>query len=123
MATSAAMPAPASPARPAPGAHDRLLTSKITVPGVPGWLVPRPRVDKLIAQGAEGPITTVTGPPGAGKTMALALWAAGRAARSPRGARMRGAVRSPAGPRAEGSQPRGSRSREMPQQGPKVLGD
>ena len=73
MATSAAMPAPASPARPAPGAHDPLLTSKITVPGRPAWLVPRPRVEKLITQGAEGPITTVTGPPGAGKTMALAL--------------------------------------------------
>ena len=83
MATSAAMPAPASPARPAPGAHDPLLTSKITVPGGPAWLVPRPRVEKLIAQGAEGPITTVTGPPGAGKTMALALWAAGRAPAGP----------------------------------------
>jgi LuxR family maltose regulon positive regulatory protein len=83
MATSAAMPAPASPARPAPGAHDRLLTSKIIVPGGPGWLVPRPRVEELIAQGAEGSITTVTGPPGAGKTMALALWAAGRAPAHP----------------------------------------
>ncbi len=83
MATSAAMPAPASPARPATGADDPLLTSKITVPGAPGWLVPRPRVDKLIAQGAESPITTVTGPPGAGKTMALALWAAGRAPAGP----------------------------------------
>src|SRR6516165_12567256 len=83
MATSAAMPAPASPARPAPGAHDPLLTSKITVPGRPAWLVPRPRVEKLITQGAEGPITTVTGPPGAGKTMALALWAAGPAPAGP----------------------------------------
>ena len=83
MATSAAMPAPASPARPATGAHDPLLTSKITVPGGPAWLVPRPRVEKLIAQGAEGPVTTVTGPPGAGKTVALALWAAGRAPAGP----------------------------------------
>jgi LuxR family transcriptional regulator, maltose regulon positive regulatory protein len=83
MATSAAMPAPASPARPGPGAHEPLLTSKITVPGGPAWLVPRPRVEKLIARGAEGPVTTVTGPPGAGKTMALALWAAGRAPAGP----------------------------------------
>jgi LuxR family transcriptional regulator, maltose regulon positive regulatory protein len=70
--TSAATPAAAA------GAGDPLLTSKITVPGVPGWLVPRPRVGKLIASGTQGPMTTVTGPPGAGKTMALALWAASR---------------------------------------------
>ena len=57
---------------------DPILMSKVTVPGLPGWVVPRPRLDKLIGQGARGPITTVTGPPGAGKTMALALWAAGQ---------------------------------------------
>ncbi|MGH3150347.1 MAG: LuxR C-terminal-related transcriptional regulator [Streptosporangiaceae bacterium] len=50
--------------------------SKITVPALRGWVVPRPRVGKLIADGARGPLTTVTGPPGAGKTMATALWAA-----------------------------------------------
>jgi LuxR family maltose regulon positive regulatory protein len=60
-----------------PGADDPILTSKITVPALPGWVVARPRVDKLIAHGARGPLTTVTGPPGAGKTMATALWAAG----------------------------------------------
>ena len=39
--------------------------------------MPRPRITKLIAQGARWcPLTVVTGPPGAGKTMALALWAA-----------------------------------------------
>jgi LuxR family maltose regulon positive regulatory protein len=48
------------------------------MPGVPSWLVPRPRLEERIAQGAQGPVTTVTGPPGAGKTMALALWAAAR---------------------------------------------
>jgi LuxR family maltose regulon positive regulatory protein len=54
-----------------------ILASKITAPGVPGWVVPRPRVTKLIAEGARWcPLTVVTGPPGAGKTMALALWAA-----------------------------------------------
>jgi len=83
MANSAAVSAPASPARQATGAHDPLLTSKIAVPGGPGWLVPRPRVDQLIALGAQGPVTTVTGPPGGGKTMALALWATGRAAPGP----------------------------------------
>ena len=59
-----------------PGSDDPILMSKITVPALPGWVVARPRVEKLIADGARGPLTTVTGPPGAGKTMATALWAA-----------------------------------------------
>jgi len=46
------------------------------VPEVPGWAVARPRIDKLIAEGARGSLTSVTGPPGAGKTMAIASWAA-----------------------------------------------
>ena len=54
-----------------------ILASKITAPGVPGWAVRRPRVTKLIAEGARRcPLTVVTGPPGAGKTTALAQWAA-----------------------------------------------
>jgi LuxR family maltose regulon positive regulatory protein len=58
-------------------AGDPVLASKITVPNVPDWAVPRPRITKLIAEGARWfPVTVLTGPPGAGKTMALALWAA-----------------------------------------------
>jgi LuxR family maltose regulon positive regulatory protein len=54
-----------------------ILTSKITAPNVPDWAVPRPRITRLIAEGARWcPLTIVTGSPGAGKTMALALWAA-----------------------------------------------
>ena len=54
-----------------------ILASKITAPCVPDWAVQRPRITKLIAEGARScPLTVVTGPPGAGKTMALALWAA-----------------------------------------------
>ena len=83
MRTSAAMPAPTSTARQTAWAGDPLLTSKITVPGVPGWLVPRLRLDKLIAEGTRNTVTTVTGPPGAGKTMALALWASGSAPAGP----------------------------------------
>jgi LuxR family transcriptional regulator, maltose regulon positive regulatory protein len=60
----------------ATSADDPVLTSKITVPSLPGWAVPRPRLDRLIARGARGPLTAVTGPPGGGKTLALALWAA-----------------------------------------------
>ena len=68
----------AAPARrPAVSAGIPILAAKITVPGVPDWAVPRPRITKLIAEGTQRcPLTIVTGPPGAGKTMALALWAA-----------------------------------------------
>ena len=54
-----------------------ILQSKITTPALPSWLVPRPRLEKQIAQGAEGSLTSITGPPGAGKTIAAASWAAG----------------------------------------------
>ena len=71
----------AAPARrPAVSAGIPILAAKITVPGVPDWAVPRPRITKLIAEGTRRcPLTIVTGPPGAGKTMALALWAAAEA--------------------------------------------
>ena len=58
-------------------AGDPILASKVTAPSVPEWAVARPRITKLVAEGARWcPLTVVTGPPGAGKTMALALWAA-----------------------------------------------
>jgi LuxR family maltose regulon positive regulatory protein len=54
-----------------------ILAAKITAPNVPDWAVHRPRITKLVAEGTRWcPLTVVTGPPGAGKTMALALWAA-----------------------------------------------
>jgi LuxR family transcriptional regulator, maltose regulon positive regulatory protein len=77
MVTGVTIPETAGSGRQAAGAGDPLLASKVTVPGVPEWLIPRPRIQALIAQGACGPVTALTGPPGAGKTMALALWAAG----------------------------------------------
>ncbi len=63
--------------RPGPGAEDPVLTAKITIPSPPGWMVPRQRIDELIAASTRGPLTLITGPPGAGKTMALTSWAAG----------------------------------------------
>jgi LuxR family maltose regulon positive regulatory protein len=53
------------------------LQSKISVPGLPAWTVPRPRLEKRIAHGTQGPLTSITGPPGTGKTLAAASWAAG----------------------------------------------
>jgi LuxR family maltose regulon positive regulatory protein len=55
---------------------DPILASKITIPDLPGWVVARPRIEKQIVEGVQGPLTVVTGPPGAGKTMAIASWAA-----------------------------------------------
>jgi LuxR family transcriptional regulator, maltose regulon positive regulatory protein len=56
--------------------NEPILASKITIPELPGWVVSRPRIEKQIVEGVQGPLTVVTGPPGAGKTMALVSWAA-----------------------------------------------
>ena len=56
--------------------HDPVLRSKITRPDLPAWAVTRPRIDKRIAEGVRGPLTSITGPPGAGKTMSIVAWAA-----------------------------------------------
>jgi LuxR family transcriptional regulator, maltose regulon positive regulatory protein len=54
-----------------------ILASKVTAPDMPDWALQRPRITKRIAEGTRWrPLTVVTGPLGAGKTMALALWAA-----------------------------------------------
>ena len=54
-----------------------ILASKITAPSVPDWVVSRLRVTTLITEGTRWrPLTVLTAPAGAGKTMALALWAA-----------------------------------------------
>ena len=77
MAAHVANRAPARTRRSAALVGDPILTSKITAPDVPAWAVQRPRITELIAEGARWcPLTVVTGPPGAGKTMAVALWAA-----------------------------------------------
>ncbi len=77
MATHAAERVAARARRPAVSAGVPIVAAKITAPGVPGWAVSRPRITKLIAQGTRWcPLTVVTGPAGAGKTTALALWAA-----------------------------------------------
>ncbi len=60
----------------AAGAGDPVLMSKITIPSLPAWAVARPHIEKLIAAGTRGPLTTITGPPASGKTMVIASWAA-----------------------------------------------
>jgi LuxR family maltose regulon positive regulatory protein len=60
-----------------------ILRSKITMPVVPDWAVPRPRLDQLIAGGVQGPLTALMGPPGIGKTLAMASWIEGNRSSSP----------------------------------------
>ena len=81
MTTEVAERVPARARRPAVPGGIPILASKITVPGVPDWVVPRPRITRLIAQGTRWrSLTVLTAPAGAGKTMALALWAAAQPA-------------------------------------------
>ncbi|UNO43403.1 LuxR family transcriptional regulator [Streptomyces sp. MST-110588] len=46
-----------------------------TVPALPRWLVPRPRLTDRISQGVLGPLTVVVGPVGAGKSALAVEWA------------------------------------------------
>ena len=63
-----------------PGTPDPVVSDKLRVPqpGVP--LVQRPRVTRLIERAAGRRVVLVTGPSGAGKTVACALWAAAQPA-------------------------------------------
>jgi LuxR family transcriptional regulator, maltose regulon positive regulatory protein len=80
MAAHVANRAPARTRRAPAPEGDPILTSKITAPDVPAWGVQRQRITDLIAEGTRWcPLTVVTGPPGAGKTMAVAMWAAAEA--------------------------------------------
>jgi LuxR family transcriptional regulator, maltose regulon positive regulatory protein len=77
MAAHVADQSATSPRRPTVSSGDPILEAKITAPSVPEWAVQRPRITKMITHSTRWcPLTVVTGPPGAGKTMALALWAA-----------------------------------------------
>jgi LuxR family transcriptional regulator, maltose regulon positive regulatory protein len=77
MATQVANQIAARVRRVAVSAGVPIVAAKITAPSVPDWVVPRPRITKLIAQGTRWcPLTVLTAPAGAGKTMALALWTA-----------------------------------------------
>jgi LuxR family transcriptional regulator, maltose regulon positive regulatory protein len=77
MANDSAQRMAARARRSAVSAGAPIPEAKITAPRVPEWAVQRPRITELIAEGTRWcPLTVVTGPPGAGKTVALALWAA-----------------------------------------------
>ncbi|MBT2545219.1 helix-turn-helix transcriptional regulator [Streptomyces sp. ISL-44] len=63
---------------------DPMLTVRFAVPAVPKLLVSRPELLKRLTAGMGGPLTLVSGPAGAGKTVLAAHWAAeGLAPRPP----------------------------------------
>ncbi|MEW2353588.1 AAA family ATPase, partial [Spirillospora sp. NPDC029432] len=57
-----------------PGTPD----NAITIPPRPPWFIDRPAPAARLEKGTAGPVTVVTGPPGAGKTALVAAWAAAR---------------------------------------------
>jgi LuxR family transcriptional regulator, maltose regulon positive regulatory protein len=77
MATHAAKQVVTGSRSPAVFGRDPILATKFAVPNVPDWALHRPRITEMIAKGTRWcPVTVVSGPLGAGKTTALALWAA-----------------------------------------------
>src|ERR1700727_2520020 len=60
-----------------------LRGDKLRVPPLSAGVLNRPRVTGLIERAAAHPVTVITGPAGAGKTLACAIWAQS-AARSSR---------------------------------------
>jgi LuxR family maltose regulon positive regulatory protein len=53
---------------------DPLLAAKFAVPAVPPAFVARQRLLDRLTEGAQGPLTVITGPAGAGKTSLAASW-------------------------------------------------
>ncbi|MFI0405560.1 LuxR C-terminal-related transcriptional regulator [Actinomadura sp. 3N508] len=45
-------------------------------PLLPGWAVPRPQLSERLSEAVREPLTLITGPPGAGKTVTALAWAA-----------------------------------------------
>ncbi|HXW44685.1 MAG TPA: AAA family ATPase, partial [Streptosporangiaceae bacterium] len=67
--------------RPAAERRSDLLDDKLEVPELGLTVMRRRRVEELMEQASRHPVTVVTGPAGAGKTVASATWAASLAAR------------------------------------------
>src|ERR1700744_3417548 len=68
------LPMPAAQWELPPSPADDVLPSKTLPPLCQEWVIKRARIDERIA---AAPLPVVTGPPGAGKTAAVASWAAG----------------------------------------------
>ncbi|HEX5907013.1 MAG TPA: LuxR C-terminal-related transcriptional regulator [Propionibacteriaceae bacterium] len=51
------------------------LPCRTGVPNVPSWALPRTRLGNRLDAGTAGPLTMISAPAGAGKTVGVALWA------------------------------------------------
>lgn len=80
MVTTYPGPGSAPQSRLVPADDEPMLTSKLSPPKMPPWIIRRERLERLLSAGVQGPLTLVTGQPGAGKTMAITSWTAARAA-------------------------------------------
>jgi LuxR family transcriptional regulator, maltose regulon positive regulatory protein len=65
------------------GSGRRAPPSKITIPPLEDWVIARPRLSNRLSQATKGPLTVVSGPPGAGKTIALSSWATDECSHGP----------------------------------------
>jgi LuxR family maltose regulon positive regulatory protein len=63
--------------------HVGLPATKLAPPALPDDLVLRPRLHEALTVGVEGPLTLVSAPPGAGKTVMVASWVSSGAAPGP----------------------------------------
>jgi LuxR family transcriptional regulator, maltose regulon positive regulatory protein len=55
------------------------MAAKLRIPPIQPWVVPRPRVLEIFAEGVAGPLTLVSAPAGSGKTVLASCWAAANA--------------------------------------------
>lgn len=67
-----------APTRGLVGASGVLTGTRSFVPRLPAGLVRRPRLERLVEDGATAGVVVVSGPAGSGKTLLLASWATGR---------------------------------------------
>src|SRR5262245_24399014 len=65
------------------GSGRRAPPSKVSIRPLEDWVIARPRLSNRLSQATKGPLTVVAGPPGAGKTIALASWAADECSHGP----------------------------------------
>lgn len=70
-----ALPQDPAPDRERPGAPSPISAAKVRIPGRRSWFITRQRLTERLEKGTRGPLTVVTGPPGAGKSVAVASWA------------------------------------------------
>ncbi|GAA1831842.1 LuxR C-terminal-related transcriptional regulator [Actinomadura chokoriensis] len=70
-----ALPQDPAPDRERPRSPSPVSAAKVRVPGRRSWFITRQRLTERMEEGARGPLTVVTGPPGAGKSVAAASWA------------------------------------------------